>query len=180
MTNIGLFYGSTAGTTAEAAELIKQEFESTYHQDVILHDIGATDVETMYDYDKIIIGVPTYNIGELQDDWFFVYETLEDLVLAGIQIALYGLGDQYGYADTFQDAIGILGHTFRDQCGAELVGFWSTEDYDFAESRGVENGKFMGLALDDDNQGKLTESRIKAWVQQLVKEFELEAEAMPS
>lgn len=172
MTTIGLFYGSTAGTTEDAARLIQQEFERAGHQ-VDVHDVGTTDIEAMVDYDKLIIGVPTYNIGELQDDWYMVFDELADLVLIGVQVALFGLGDQYGYADTFQDALGILGRRLRDDCGANLLGFWPSEGYDFNYSAGVEDGLFMGLALDDDHQAALTESRIKAWVQQLVREFEL-------
>jgi len=173
MTAIGLFYGSTAGTTEEAGRLIQREFERAQQQ-VEVHDIGSTDIDALVDYDKLIIGVPTYNIGELQDDWYVVFDKLADLVLIGVQVALFGLGDQYGYADTFQDALGILGRRLRDECGAELVGFWSAEGYDFAYSEGIEDGSFMGLALDDDNQGALTESRIQAWVQQIIREFELE------
>ncbi|MBZ0307310.1 MAG: flavodoxin domain-containing protein, partial [Anaerolineae bacterium] len=132
------------------------------------------------DYDKLIIGVPTYNIGELQDDWFFVFDELAEVVLVGIQVALYGMGDQYGYPDTFQDAIGILGRRLRDDCGAELVGYWPTDGYEFTDSLAIEDGKFMGLALDDGYQGNLTEARVKAWVKQLIAEFELISNEMTS
>jgi flavodoxin I len=37
----------------------------------------------------------------------------------------------------------------------------------------VKNGKFVGLALDEDNQSDLTDERIKAWVTALKKEFAL-------
>ena len=174
MTTIGLFYGTTAGSSEAAAEAIKTAFDAFQPDLVTLHDIASTDLDTFYEYDCLIIGVPTYNIGELQDDWFMVYEDLETLVLAGMPVALFGLGDQYGYSHTYQDAIGILGRRFRDDCGAELVGFTPTDGYDFTESLGVENGQFMGLALDDDNQAKLTDERIRAWVQQLIREFNLQ------
>lgn len=171
MTKIGLFFGSTAGSTATAAELIAKEIEHTTGEVVDIFDICDTDIETFYEYDYLIIGVPTYNIGELQDDWYIIYDNLASLTLTGLDVALFGLGDQYNYSETFQDALGILGHQLRDTCGATLHGYWPTAGYDFIESQGVENGNFMGLALDDDNQPELTEQRIKMWVGQLIGEF---------
>lgn len=170
---IGLYFGSTAGTTEEAAELIKKELELTFPDVVDLRDIGKNPADTMMDYELLIVGCPTYNIGELQDDWFMVFEDLEMLSFAGCKVAMFGMGDQYGYADTFVDAIGILGKRFRDDCGANLVGYTSIEGYNFIGSVGLEEGRFMGLALDDDNQGSLTAERIKKWVAQLIQEFEL-------
>jgi flavodoxin I len=35
----------------------------------------------------------------------------------------------------------------------------------------VEDGVFLGLALDDDNEAELTEERIRDWVGQLVVDF---------
>lgn len=174
MAEIGLFYGSTSGNTENAADLIKAAFDDIQAGLVETHDIGKCNLDALMDYDKLIIGVPTYNIGELQDDWFLVYDQLDTLALAGCKVALFGLGDQYGYSDTFQDAIGILGEKLRE-IGAELIGYTSTQGYDFNSSLGAEGEQFMGLALDDDFQANLTEPRIRAWVQQLVQEFELEA-----
>nr|MBA3924398.1 flavodoxin FldA [Nostocaceae cyanobacterium] len=39
------------------------------------------------------------------------------------------------------------------------------------ESKAVRDGKFVGLALDEDNQSELTAERIKAWAAQLKGEF---------
>lgn len=170
---IGLFYGSTAGTTEEAAENIKKAFDAIIPDLVDLYDIGKHDMELMMEYELLIVGCPTYNIGELQDDWFIIYDKLPMISLAGCKVAMYGLGDQYGYGQTFADAIGILGKRFRDDCGADLVGYFPTEGFDFVESVGLENGQFMGLPLDEDNQASLSEGRIKQWVAQLIQEFEL-------
>ena len=43
--------------------------------------------------------------------------------------------------------------------------------YDFSESKAVKNGKFVGLAIDEDNQSDLTEERVKTWVAQIKREF---------
>ncbi len=179
MSIIGLFYGTTAGTTEVSAETIQSEFDKYQTGLVTLHNIGETDLDELYNYEKLIIGVPTYNIGELQDDWYLIYDDLEVIALTGIQVAMFGHGDQYGYPSTFQDALGILGRRFRDDCGAELVGYTSTDGYDFSDSDGVEDGQFMGLAIDDDFQAHLTDERIAAWVKQLIHEFHLESLLLP-
>ncbi|MGK7929678.1 MAG: flavodoxin FldA, partial [Spirulina sp.] len=38
-------------------------------------------------------------------------------------------------------------------------------------SKAVKNGKFVGLALDDDNESDKTSDRIQKWVTQLKSEF---------
>ena len=53
----------------------------------------------------------------------------------------------------------------------KLIGRTSAEGYDFEESRSVEKGKFIGLAIDDKNQKELTEERIENWVKQLKEEM---------
>ncbi len=57
--------------------------------------------------------------------------------------------------------------------GATLVGYTSTDGHDFDDSFGLEDGKFMGLCLDNDNQADQTDDRIAAWVEQLKGEFGL-------
>lgn len=46
----------------------------------------------------------------------------------------------------------------------KVVGFTSTDGYNFEASRSVEGGKFVGLVLDEDNQDDLTDSRIDTWI----------------
>jgi flavodoxin I len=53
------------------------------------------------------------------------------------------------------------------------VGFWPTDGYEHEASLAVKNGKFVGLALDEDNQAELTEERIQKWVTQIKAEFGL-------
>jgi len=40
-----------------------------------------------------------------------------------------------------------------------------TNDYSFSDSEAVENGKFLGLALDDINESDKTETRIDTWLE---------------
>jgi flavodoxin I len=168
MAKIGLFYGTQTGNTQTAAELIQKELGGDSVVELI--DIADASPEDFENYTCIIVGCPTWNIGELQSDWEGFYDELDSIDFSGKKVAYFGTGDQVGYADNFQDAIGILEEKISER-GGTTVGYWPTEGYDFNESRAVRNGKFVGLALDEDNQSDLTDDRIKTWIAQLKQEF---------
>lgn len=168
MSKIGLFYGTTTGKTESAAEMIQSEFGGL--EVVTLHEIADVENSNFAEYDCIIIGCPTWDIGELQADWQGYYDDLDDADFSGKKVAYFGTGDQMGYAENFQDAMGILEEKISS-LGGKTVGHWSTDGYEHEESKAEKNGKFVGLALDEDNQSELTESRIKQWVGQLKSEF---------
>jgi flavodoxin I len=167
MAKIGLFFGTQTGNTESAAEEIQKIFGSEL---VDLHDVAKADASDLVGYDCLIIGCPTWNIGELQSDWEGLYPELDDLDFSGKKVAYFGCGDQVGYADNFLDAIGILEEKITER-GGKTVGYWSMEGYEFDTSKAVRNGKFVGLALDDTNQSDLTEQRLKKWVTLLRSEF---------
>jgi flavodoxin I len=168
MAKIGLFYGTQTGVTQTLAEAIQKEFGGSGV--VALHDVADADPEDFVEYSNVIIGCPTWNIGELQSDWDGLAEELDNVDFSGKKVAYFGPGDQVGYADNFQDAMGILEEKISGR-GGKTVGQWPTEGYEFYGSKAVKNGKFVGLALDEDNQSDLTEQRIKTWVAQLKPEF---------
>lgn len=171
-TPIGLFYGTNTGFTELVVDVIEEEFSFVAPNLLTVHNVAADPIEKMLEYDTLIVGCPTWNVGQLQDDWDSVFSLLDELDLTGKKIAIFGLGDQYGYPENFCDAIGILGEKFSAQ-GAELVGFTSTEGYEFSYSRGVKAGMFMGLALDEENESERTPERVADWIWQLVDEFDL-------
>ena len=172
MKKIGLFYGSNTGNTEINAELIKKVFDRQFLGLVEVFNIGQAASKQMEQFDLLIVGSPTWNIGELQDDWALKFNELDDLNLTGKLVAMFGVGDQFGYPDNYCDAIGIIGKKLEER-GAELVGFTDASEYEFDNSLGVEDGIFLGLALDDDNQSNLTEERIDDWVDQLIEDFRL-------
>ncbi|MCS6814260.1 MAG: flavodoxin FldA [Cyanobacteria bacterium] len=166
---IGLFYGTQTGNTQTIAEMIQAKLGSSV---VTLHDIANCDATDFADYDCLIIGCPTWNVGELQSDWDGFYPELDAIDFTGKLVAYFGAGDQVGYADNFQDAIGILEEKISER-GGKTVGYWPTVGYDFNESKALRDGKFVGLAIDEDNQSDLTAERVDAWVAQLRQEFGL-------
>lgn len=148
MVKIGLFYGTQTGNTQTAAELIQKEFGGDSVVD--LYDISAADADDFKQYECLIIGCPTWNIGELQSDWEGFYDQLDSIDFSGKKVAYFGAGDQIGYADNFQDAMGILEEKIAS-LGGKTVGYWPTDGYEHSESKAVKNGRFVGLAIDEDN-----------------------------
>ncbi|NJM56283.1 MAG: flavodoxin FldA [Synechococcales cyanobacterium RU_4_20] len=171
MATIGLFYGTQTGNTETIAEQIQSEFGGS---DVVaMHEISDADTDTFGQYNFIIVGCPTWNIGEMQSDWDAFYEEdLDNIDFSGKKVAYFGPGDQVGYAENFQDAMGLLEEKISG-LGGETVGHWPTDGYEHEASKAVKDGKFVGLALDEDNQAEQTEDRIKTWVSQLKSEFGL-------
>ncbi|MBW4619697.1 MAG: flavodoxin FldA [Cyanosarcina radialis HA8281-LM2] len=168
MAKIGLFFGTQTGNTQTVAELIQKELGGSSVVD--LNDISNASTDDFEGYDCIIIGCPTWNIGELQADWEGFYEELDEINFQGKKVAYFGAGDQVGYSDNFQDAIGILEEKISS-LGGTTVGHWPRDGYEFNESKALKNGKFVGLAIDEDNQSNLTDSRVKAWVNLLKTQF---------
>ncbi|MBW4514322.1 MAG: flavodoxin FldA [Timaviella obliquedivisa GSE-PSE-MK23-08B] len=165
MATIGLFYGTQTGNTQMVAEMIQKEFGG--ENVVELFDISQADADDFEPFSFVILGCPTWNIGELQSDWLGFYDDeLEKIDFSDKKVAYFGVGDQIGYADNFQDAMGILEEKILE-LGGTTVGYWSSEGYEHSASKAIKNGKFVGLALDEDNQSELTDERIKAWVMQL-------------
>lgn len=172
MAKVGLFYGTQTGNTQNAAEQIQKALGGPQAVDLI--DIANADIEDFAKYEYIIIGCPTWNIGELQSDWQGFYdEQLGSVDFRGKKVAYFGCGDQVGYPDNFQDAMGILEEMITS-LGGQTVGYWPTEGYTFNGSKALRGNRFVGLALDEDNQPELTAQRIQAWAKQLKREFGLD------
>lgn len=177
MTQIGLFFGSSTGNTAGAADLIVDALQAIPGVTVDLNVISRKNVTEIPAYSKLIFGCPTWNIGELQDDWALVIDDFQKLDLTGRQVAFFGCGDQYAYPSTYQDALGIIALYAVDN-GAEVVGFWPTTGYEFEDSQAVFEDMFVGLALDDSQMDEFP-NQVARWVDQLAVEFALESESEP-
>merc|ERR1712118_237053 len=135
-----LLYSTTTGNTETAAGYIAAAtgLEAT--------DIGDASVDDIKAADSLIIGAPTWHTGAdsersgtAWDD--FLYGDLTGLDLKGKKVAVFGVGDQSGYADNFCDAMDELASCFKGQ-GAEIIGAVSTDGYDHEESKSVDGDKF--------------------------------------
>jgi len=134
-------------------------------------DIGDADVETIKACDSLIVGAPTWNTGADEErsgtSWDeFLYGDLTALDLKGKKVAVFGMGDQVGYADNFCDAMDELATCFEKQ-GATIVGAWPSAGYEHDDSKSVRGDNFVGCPFDEDNQPDESEERAKKWVEQI-------------
>jgi flavodoxin I len=153
--------------------LIQSAFAQQHNVVVELLDVADVYLDEMLNFDLIIAGIPTWNVGQLQRDWGEVLDELDELDLTGKRAAVFGLGDAVGYPHTFVDAMIFVAEKLEAQ-GALLVGAWPTDGYVFTQSWALRDGRFVGLAIDEENQAELTAERVKQWVAQLAREFGLE------
>jgi len=168
---IGLFYGSSTCYTEIAAEKIRDCLGA--HR-IDIHNISDTGAALMRHYRLLILGIPTWDYGELQEDWESIWDDIDDVDFTGKMVALYGLGDQIGYPEWFQDALGYLWAKVSG-LGATCVGRWPTAGYSFEQSKATtaDGAWFVGLALDDENDFEQTDKRIGQWCEQILVEFGL-------
>ncbi len=161
MNKIGIFYGSSVGNTRFVAEKLHDLIPNT---DLIA--VEKADRSDIEDRDFLILGTSTWGVGSLQDDFEIFVNTLVESDLNNKKIALFGLGDQYTYPDTFCNGMGKLFDLIKEK-GCEFVGKWPTDSYDFSESLAVVDNIFVGLALDEDNEPDLTNYRLQEWIKTL-------------
>lgn len=154
--SIAVVYGSTTGATADAAEKIAGKL----HADCL--NVAEVSPSQLNAYSALVLGSSTWGMGDLQDDWDGFLSQLEGMNLNGKKVAVFGCGDSVGFGDTFALALVKL----RDAAagaGATIVGQGPIEGYDGVSSEVCEDGNFVGLALDVQNQPELADSRIDAW-----------------
>ena len=178
MSRIGLFFGTDTGKTRKVAKMIKKMFDDDTMASPL--NVNRAEAENFGSYDYLILGTPTLGEGLLpgmsadceNESWEEFLPRIEDLDFSGKTIALFGLGDQVGYAHEFVDALMEL-HDFFSERGAKIVGAWPTDGYEFEHSEALVDDKFVGLALDLDNQANLTEERLKSWLGSIAGDFDL-------
>jgi len=165
---IGIIFGTDTGYTRRIAKMIAKELGPLAGKPV---NINRISVDEFLSYDTMILGTPTYGEGALPGvdtgiaagSWAEFLPQLEGRDLTGKTIALYGFGDQNKYAFSFVSAMGRLYHALREK-GATVIAKWPVADYKFDSSAAVVDGQFVGLALDEKNQGHLTSSRVSQWL----------------
>ena len=166
MKKIGIFFGSSSGTTEDIAGRIAAKLGVA---DSDIYNVGSADVAAVQNYDVLLLGSSTWGAGDLQDDWYDFLPQLKEQELSGKLVSFFGLGDSSSFGDTYCDAIGTI-YADLQGTGAQFIGQVSTDGYSFDESTAVVDGKFVGLALDEMNESDQTDARIDAWVAQLAAE----------
>lgn len=178
MARIGIFFGSTSGKTRKVAKMIKKRFDDETMADPV--NVNRASADDLAAYDFLILGTPTMGQGQLpglsadcdEESWEEALPRFAGIDFTGKTVAIFGLGDQVSYANEFLDAM-IEIYDFATERGARVVGSWPTEGYEFNTSQAVLDGRFVGLALDLDNQSEQTTARVESWLQQIAPDFGL-------
>lgn len=173
MDRIGIFFGTETGTT----RLVAKKIHARLGDGLAAKPLNVNRIEPadMLQYDALILGTPSYGIGQmpgrtagcLEANWEeFLAKLPADSDFSGKRIALFGLGAQERYAERFASSLRRLHDVLLDY-GAEIIGGWPVEGYTFEHSASVIDGRFVGLVIDQRTQGMRTDARLDAWVEQV-------------
>lgn len=162
MSKIAIVYGSSTGATEAVAEKIQAALG-----DATLFNADGVNIEDLKAYDFLIFGASTTGVGDLQDDWEILLPKIEKLDFSGKKVAIFGLGDSASFSTSFAGGMYVMYKALKGK--VEIVGSVSTDGYTFDESDAVVNGRFVGLALDEDNEYNETDKRTTAWTDDLKK-----------
>ncbi|QGY47442.1 flavodoxin [Maribellus comscasis] len=172
MSKIAIFFGPLKGAVNRVADKVKDAIGEEKVEMVPVKDATVADLEK---YDKIIFGISTVG----KETWHATYNNVDwakflpeigKTNYEGKKLAIFGLGDHVTYAATFVDHIGLLAKELMAN-GGTLAGKVPADDYEFDESEAVEDGKFLGLPVDEDFEPELTDERVKNWIEQIRPEF---------
>ena len=168
MKKTAIIYSFNTQKSQKVAEKIVASFGE---KNIEVINAEELTTEVFERFDNFILSAPTWFDGELPNYWDEFIPDLEEMDLADKTFAVFGLGDQKGYPENFCDAIGILVEIL-EECGAKIIGQTQLDGYTYESSKAERDGKFVGLPIDQENQGRLTQSRVESWVVQLKKQMD--------
>ena len=166
MKTIGIFYATLTKTTVG----IVDEIEFFLKKDDFKTFNVKNGVKEIENFENLILVTPTYQVGEAHAAWMNNLKKLEEIDFTGKVVGLVGLGNQFAFGVSFCGGIKYL-YDIVIKKGGKVVGFTSTDGYHYEETSMVKDGKFIGLALDEENQPNLTPKRIGDWITEIKKEF---------
>ncbi len=164
---VGIYFATTTGKTEDIAERIHGLLNGA-EAPKDMSDVD--DLSELCNHQGIICGIPTWNTGADSERsgtaWDTILDEIGELNLSGKKVAIFGLGDSSTYTENYCDAMEEL-HRFFQKAGATMVGYVSSDEYTFDESKSVIGTSFCGLPLDEDSESDMTDTRISQWTQQL-------------
>ena len=159
MSKIGIFYGSSTGSTSEVAQRLAKALGAEAN----VFDVASADAADVAGFDVLLLGSSTWGLGDLQDDWEDFLPKLAEQDLSGKKVALFGCGDADSYPDSFCEAIYKIYEGLASS-GCPFIGAYEPEGYSYDATQAEQDGKLIGLCLDEANQSDLTDERIEKWV----------------
>ncbi len=166
MKKIGIFYGTTTGTTAEVAREIAKAL-NVKPEDV--KDVAKTAPSAVGDYDVLILGASTWGAGDMQGDMAEFLDGLESVDLRGKDVAFFGVGDEQ-MSDTFCNAVGEMYYRLRNT-GANFIARYNVDGLEFRHSEAMVGDLAVGLLVDTTNHPEITGRRINEWCELISREI---------
>lgn len=134
MKSIGIFYGSSTGTTSDLAQKIASALGV---DSANVMDVANADAAAAAKYDVLLLGSSTWGLGDLQDDWESFLPKLKGENLSGKKVGLFGCGDASSYSDTFCAALGTIKAELANT-GCTFIGAYPAEGYSYDETTAEE------------------------------------------
>lgn len=166
MKKIGVFYGSTTGTTKEIAEKIAAQLNV---KSADIFNVASTAPSKVGDYDVLIIGASTWGDGDLQEDMATFLDGVQALDLRDKEVAIFGCGDD-SMSETFCNSVGEIYHRLHDAHPMFIAPF-NNSGYNYSHTDSDVKGMVVGLCIDEVNHPDETDGRIKSWCDAIKKEI---------
>ena len=180
MSKVGVYYGTQGQATEAAAdllvEIVNEKLGGAAGETSFLVD-ECDSVEDLLGHDCLLVGCPTWNTGADTersgtdwDEWYYEDDGLPGIDLAGKNVAVFGCGDSVGYGGNFCDAIDELYEVMGSRGAGVGFGHTPAAGYQHEGSKALRGDTFIGLPLDQVNEGDMTEQRLRDWVDKLATE----------
>ena len=166
MKKIGIFYGSTTGSTGEIARKIASQLGVA---DTDIYDVADAAPSDTAPYDVLILGASTWGDGDLQADMATFLDGLQALDLSNKEVAIFGLGDE-SMADTFCNSVGEIYFKLHDAHPMFIAPF-NMDGYSYSHSKADVKGMIVGLCLDEINHPESIDVRIEEWCDAIKQEI---------
>jgi len=133
--------------------------------------------ENLYKYKQIIfvgstVGADHWSNKTIVDEWQEFFRKIDEISFEDKKVALVGLGNSVLYPEHFADG---MAHLYKQIANkkAKIFGFVEAEGYTFTDSEALnDEGLFLGLPIDEENEYDLTAGRLEKWVSKLKPDFE--------
>ncbi|MBZ4652605.1 MAG: flavodoxin [Proteiniphilum sp.] len=165
MNKIAILYGSSGGNAASVARQVQDLFDGSAD----IYNVLDVTLNEIKDYTYYIIGTSTTGIGDLQDDWEGFLPSFTRMDFTGKKVAIFALGDSASYSTSFAESMKVVYDAIKDK--AQIVGQVPDEGYTYDDSTAVNDGMWLGLPIDEDNEYDMTQERLEKWVEALKEEF---------
>ncbi|HHE37823.1 MAG TPA: flavodoxin [Candidatus Cloacimonetes bacterium] len=126
MEKVIIIYSNTISETVELVGYLCRAIRKAGVCDVTIKKITETDINDLYNYDKILLASAICGNDQLQNEFIDFYEEMKGLDLIGKKVAAFGIGDNS--MSCFCSVNTILEDRLK-RCGAEIIsGFKIEED----------------------------------------------------